>query len=109
MSTPLGLLGSAASSAYATTSPGEATFGSRSPPSPGSPASARTSARPQAPDSGLTRTWTGTGCGADSSSAVARRAYSLRPGATASSRSTRTTSAPERSAFATVSGRSPGA
>ena len=42
------------------------------------------------------------------SSAVAARAYSLRSGATASSRSTMTTSAPAARALATTYGRSPG-
>ena len=50
--------------------------------------------RCRGPSRALTRTWTGTGWGSVRSSAVAARAYSLRSGATASSRSTMTTSAP---------------
>ena len=100
--------GAVARVATRTTSCGAVTFGSRRPERPGRPSRAWRSGAARGLSRALIRTWTGTGWGSVRRSAVAVRAYSLRSGATASSRSTTTTSAPDARALDTTSGRSPG-
>ena len=90
------------------TSAGSSTFGSRSPDRPAAPASAARSAAHSGPPHSFTRACTGTACPVAQNSATAARAYALRCGCTASSRSRMTASAPLPTALANRSGRSPG-
>ena len=94
-------------SARASTSSADWTFGTRTPTSAGSAATASRSASCQAVPRALTRTWSAAS-ETGRSAASAARASSLRLGATASSRSMITTSAPAAIAFSQRSRRSPG-